>query len=133
MHRDPGTFVRSFFILLLPLFIAASIRYYSRQSLRIIDKFDDPETFKPERYLATKYGTKTDEDGADFRDNMHFGSGRVRLSIKLLPKNHHIPTDIAEPSATVSRDRNGVEEPRMSFPSTSLSLVPANSLCVLVE
>ncbi|KDQ24173.1 hypothetical protein PLEOSDRAFT_1108627 [Pleurotus ostreatus PC15] len=40
------------------------------------DKFKDPEAFNPERYLATKYGTKTDEDGADFRDNMHFGSGR---------------------------------------------------------
>ncbi|KAF4562955.1 hypothetical protein EYR40_007332 [Pleurotus pulmonarius] len=39
------------------------------------DKFDDPETFNPERYLATKYGTKTEDDAAAFRDNMHFGSG----------------------------------------------------------
>ncbi|KAL4257466.1 hypothetical protein AB1N83_010315 [Pleurotus pulmonarius] len=39
------------------------------------DKFDDPETFEPERYLATTYGTKTEDDGAAFRDNMHFGPG----------------------------------------------------------
>ncbi|KAF4600232.1 hypothetical protein EYR40_007344 [Pleurotus pulmonarius] len=46
------------------------------QFLCVMDKVDDPETFKLEHHLAMKYGTKTEDDGTAFRDNMHFGSGR---------------------------------------------------------
>ncbi|KAF9024672.1 cytochrome P450 [Hymenopellis radicata] len=38
--------------------------------------FDEPETFKPERYLRSPYGTKDGFDYADFRNNFQFGGGR---------------------------------------------------------
>lgn len=40
--------------------------------------FENPEAFEPERYLKNKFGTKTEEDGRDFRDTLVFGAGRVR-------------------------------------------------------
>jgi cytochrome P450 len=43
------------------------------------DYFDEPEAFKPERYLNNSYGTKTGVNTAGFRDNLHFGAGRVYL------------------------------------------------------
>lgn len=39
------------------------------------DVFDDPEAFRPERYLKHDNGTK---DGRDFRMGLSFGAGRVR-------------------------------------------------------
>jgi cytochrome P450 len=43
------------------------------------DLFDEPETFKPERYLSSEYGTKAGVDVSAFRHTLVFGAGRVRL------------------------------------------------------
>ena len=43
----------------------------------IVDYFDDPESFRPERYLESQYGTKPGVDTSDFRNNILFGAGRV--------------------------------------------------------
>lgn len=47
--------------------------------------YDDPELFRPERYLESKHGTKPGADTKFFRDNFAFGAGRVsfRLSTDL--------------------------------------------------
>ncbi|KAF4598947.1 hypothetical protein EYR38_007360 [Pleurotus pulmonarius] len=79
MHRDPGAFV-----LLLLSHLRGVDSLLLTQFLRVIDKFDDPETFEPERYLATTYGTKTEDDGAAFRDNMHFGPGCAINTMNML-------------------------------------------------
>lgn len=39
--------------------------------------FDDPDVFRPERFLDSQYGTKAGADVSDYRDNFSFGSGRV--------------------------------------------------------
>lgn len=39
--------------------------------------YDDPETFKPERYLKSEFGTRPGADTSDFRGDWIFGSGRV--------------------------------------------------------
>jgi len=39
--------------------------------------YDDPESFRPKRFLNSQYGTKKGADVSDFRDNFIFGSGRV--------------------------------------------------------
>lgn len=41
--------------------------------------FENPEVFEPERYLKSKFGTKTEEHGRDLRDTLVFGAGRVCL------------------------------------------------------
>ena len=41
------------------------------------DFFEEPETFRPERFLENKFGTKPGADIKDFRDNFGFGAGRV--------------------------------------------------------
>jgi cytochrome P450 len=38
--------------------------------------FENPEVFEPERYLKSKFGTKTEEHGRDLRDTLVFGAGR---------------------------------------------------------
>lgn len=41
--------------------------------------FDEPETFDPQRYLRTEFGTKPGVDAEGFRHTMPFGCGRVSL------------------------------------------------------
>ena len=41
------------------------------------DYFDEPEIFKPERYLNNQHGTKKGVNTTGFRDNLPFGAGRV--------------------------------------------------------
>ncbi|KAF4605478.1 hypothetical protein EYR40_004262 [Pleurotus pulmonarius] len=38
--------------------------------------FDDPESFIPERYLLSEFGTKPGAQTEGLRDNLHFGAGR---------------------------------------------------------
>ncbi|KDQ30525.1 hypothetical protein PLEOSDRAFT_1101514 [Pleurotus ostreatus PC15] len=38
--------------------------------------FDDPESFKPERYVLTEFGTKPGANAEGLRDNLPFGAGR---------------------------------------------------------
>ena len=45
------------------------------------DYFDQPEIFKPERYLDNQYGTKEGVNLTGLRDNLLFGAGRVGLSV----------------------------------------------------
>ncbi|KAF8802924.1 putative cytochrome P450 monooxygenase [Phlegmacium glaucopus] len=40
------------------------------------DLYDEPETFRPERFLESKFGTKPGADIGNFRDNFEFGAGR---------------------------------------------------------
>ncbi|EIN10090.1 cytochrome P450, partial [Punctularia strigosozonata HHB-11173 SS5] len=40
------------------------------------DAFDDPESFQPERYLKTEFGTKRGVDVNDWRRTLLFGAGR---------------------------------------------------------
>ncbi|KAL1744063.1 cytochrome P450 [Schizophyllum fasciatum] len=40
------------------------------------DFFDEPEAFKPERFLSTPFGTKPGVDDSDFRSTLMFGGGR---------------------------------------------------------
>jgi cytochrome P450 len=40
------------------------------------DYFDEPEIFKPERYLNNQHGTKEGVNTTGFRDNLPFGAGR---------------------------------------------------------
>ena len=46
------------------------------------DFFEEPETFRPERFLENKLGTKPGADIKDFRDNFNFGAGRVKFFCK---------------------------------------------------
>jgi len=41
------------------------------------DVFDKPETFNPDRYLRSEYGTKPGVDETNFRHTLIFGAGRV--------------------------------------------------------
>ncbi len=47
-----------------------------------IGLFEDPQVFKPERYLNSQFGFREDVgidiDTDGFRDNLPFGAGRVR-------------------------------------------------------
>jgi len=45
--------------------------------MRLIAMYDDPDMFRPERFLESQYGTKKGADVSDFRDHLAFGSGRV--------------------------------------------------------
>ncbi|KAF8813990.1 putative cytochrome P450 monooxygenase [Phlegmacium glaucopus] len=40
------------------------------------DIFEEPETFRPERFLKNSFGTKPGADITNFRDNFGFGAGR---------------------------------------------------------
>ncbi len=40
--------------------------------------FADPESFRPERFLMSEFGTIPGKD-EDFRDNLMFGGGRVSI------------------------------------------------------
>jgi cytochrome P450 len=48
------------------------------------DYFDEPETFKPERYLNNQHGTKKGANTTGFRDNLPFGAGRVGLIASII-------------------------------------------------
>jgi len=41
--------------------------------------YDEPDVFRPERFLESKYGTKKGAHVSEFRDNFAFGSGRVSI------------------------------------------------------
>ena len=43
------------------------------------DLYDEPNTFRPKRYLDSEFGTKPGADITGIRSDLHFGSGRVRL------------------------------------------------------
>jgi len=47
--------------------------------------YDEPDDFRPERFLESQYGTKKDADVSDFRDNLAFGSGRVSAVVQTSP------------------------------------------------
>ncbi|KAF8993425.1 cytochrome P450 [Cyathus striatus] len=47
------------------------------------DMFDEPDTFNPERYLISEFGTKPGIDASSFRHNFQFGGGR-----RLCPGEH---------------------------------------------
>ncbi|KDQ30520.1 hypothetical protein PLEOSDRAFT_1101510 [Pleurotus ostreatus PC15] len=47
--------------------------------------FDDPESFKPERYLLSEFGTKPGADTEGLRDSLPFGAGRVSVYPPLPP------------------------------------------------
>ena len=42
------------------------------------DLFEKPNTFMPERFLESEFGTKPGVDSTGLRPDFHFGSGRVR-------------------------------------------------------
>lgn len=41
------------------------------------DLFDEHNSFRPERFLHSEYGTKPGADTTGLRSDLHFGSGRV--------------------------------------------------------
>jgi hypothetical protein len=43
----------------------------------ILELYDNPENFIPDRYLLTENGTKPGVDGSDLRPTFAFGVGRV--------------------------------------------------------
>ena len=45
------------------------------------EAFDEPEAFKPGRYLLTPHGTKPGYDDSAFRSTLMFGGGRVSDSL----------------------------------------------------
>jgi len=55
------------------------------------DYFDEPEIFKPERYLNSQHGTKEGVNTTGFRDNLPFGAGRVSLIASILVGVCQIP------------------------------------------
>ena len=50
------------------------------------DVYDAPETFNPDRYLRSEYGTKPGVDESDFRHTLIFGAGRVGSMIVIRDK-----------------------------------------------
>ncbi|KAL1719677.1 cytochrome P450 [Schizophyllum commune] len=48
------------------------------------DAFDEPNVFRPERYLLTPHGTKPGYDDGAFRSTLMFGSGRIIAAMRLL-------------------------------------------------
>ena len=62
--------------------------FFHRPNLRVVledgiyhneDLYDEPNTFRPERYLSSEFGAKPGADITGLRPDLHFGSGRVRL------------------------------------------------------
>lgn len=41
--------------------------------------YDEPDAFKPERFLTSEFGTKPGADLAGRRNDLHFGGGRVSV------------------------------------------------------
>jgi cytochrome P450 len=39
--------------------------------------YEDPETFNPDRYLLSEFGTKQSADNTGRRHDLHYGGGRV--------------------------------------------------------
>jgi len=52
------------------------------------DVYDAPETFNPDRYLRSEYGTKPGVDESDFRHTLIFGAGRRICSGMQLANNN---------------------------------------------
>ena len=46
-----------------------------------LEFFDDPDSFKPERYLLSEFGTKPGASTEGLRDSLPFGAGRVRSGL----------------------------------------------------
>ncbi|KAL0568262.1 hypothetical protein V5O48_013722 [Marasmius crinis-equi] len=46
--------------------------------------FENPEVFSPERYLKTKFGTKSGVDDSAWRSTLPFGSGRMINAMNLV-------------------------------------------------
>ena len=42
--------------------------------------FDEPETFNPDRFLRSEFGTRPGADNTGRRHDMLFGSGRVCIA-----------------------------------------------------
>jgi len=65
-----------------------------RAKYQSADLYDEPDVFRPERFLESKYGTKKGADVSELRDNFAFGSGRVSIlfDITLATESliHHI-------------------------------------------
>lgn len=47
------------------------------------DAYEDPDTFRPERFLTSKVGIKAGASDEGRREDLHFGGGRVSRSIHL--------------------------------------------------
>ncbi|KAG1869384.1 cytochrome P450, partial [Suillus subalutaceus] len=58
--------------------------------------FDEPEVFRPERFLLSEHGTKPGVDSKDWRASIPFGSGR-----RLCPEMNLVNTNLAFTIATL--------------------------------
>ncbi|KAG1894635.1 cytochrome P450, partial [Suillus fuscotomentosus] len=58
--------------------------------------FDEPEVFRPERFLLSEHGTKPGVDSKDWRASIPFGSGR-----RLCPGINLVNTNLAFTIATL--------------------------------
>ena len=83
------------------------------------DYFDEPEIFKPERYLNSQHGTKEGVNTTGFRENLPFGAGRVGLITSILVSVCQIPNVYLNGFefilAHLSRWRDGNEDYRTLF------------------
>lgn len=59
------------------LFLCIYVHFVSGGINHDPELFEDPETFNPDRYLHSEYGTKPGVDVTDFRHTIMFGAGRV--------------------------------------------------------
>jgi len=65
-----------------PRSVTGKSRRHLDAKLQLIALYDEPDVFRPERFLESQYGTKMGADVTDLRDNLAFGAGRVSTHIK---------------------------------------------------